>query len=632
MAIVKMKRVSLLAMHEDRDALLSELQLIGCVQLTESTPEEGTARLAEPDMRLGALRDRLARAIVTLDRYAPVKTGLFYNRPLVEMADLLDSTLPERVEIELTAIETAESELNLTRSEITKLETERLALIPWTELDVPLHVVDTAAAAIRFGGVPPSVDLDALRAQLAELDGLATIYLAGADRNARYLLTVNHKSVDEQVTAILREFAFNRTYFKDTRGTARENVDELDSRIGALRARVEELLVTLKSFTEYRQSVRLCFDQVTQLVETDSARSRLFGSERVFALSGWVPVPEIANLELILARRLCAYEFTDPEPGDAVPIKLRNNKFTDPLNMVTEMYALPQYGNTDPNPLMSVFYYLFFGLMFNDIGYGLVLVAVSLLVRYKVKRLRGTMRHLMGLMFYCGLATVLSGVLSGSFFGNAIPTVAGFFGYGVKLYKPLIDPMSDPMTVLIGGMALGVVHILFGMGVKAYLLIRDGRALDALFDVGFWWITFAGITLLALGITPWVAIAGAGGLVLTQGREKPTVAGKLVGGLGSLYNITAYASDVLSYSRIMALMMTGTVIANIVNTLGALPGIVGFVPIFIVGHVFNMGLNIIGTYVHDARLQYLEFFGKFYEDGGRAFKPLSIKPKYNDIV
>ena len=299
--------------------------------------------------------------------------------------------------------------------------------------------------------------------------------------------------------------------------------------------------------------------------------------------------------------------------------------------MVTEMYSLPDYRNVDPNPLIAPFFCIFFGMMFNDLGYGLVFIILSLIVQKKFKLTGGT-KNMIRLVLECGVTTAIFGIITGSFFGDAIPVVAKLLGKEVTI-PSLLNPLADPMSVLILSLVLGVIQILFGMGVKAYILIRDGKPLDALFDVGSWWLLFAGIAVGALRGFWWIAIAGVAALVLTQGRAKPTIPGKIVGGIASLYDITSYFSDILSYSRLMALMLAGGIVASIVNVLGSLFGsVILFIPIFVIGHVFNIGINVIGTYVHAARLQYLEFFGKFYVDGGKAFRPLDRKTKYFEII
>jgi len=302
------------------------------------------------------------------------------------------------------------------------------------------------------------------------------------------------------------------------------------------------------------------------------------------------------------------------------------------MNMVTEMYSLPAYDGIDPNGLMMPFFVLFFGIMYADLGYGLILLTLGILAKAKLN-LRGTMKHMSGLLVLCGISTAVCGFLFGSFFGDAIPVVfETFAGKQVEVWS-LVDPMQNPMAIMIGAFILGIIHMLVGMIVKAYMCVKDGHPLDALLDVGTWWLLFAVIAVLALGHGYWVAVAGIVSLVLTQGRKSPTVIGKIMGGVSSLYDIVNYVSDVLSYIRLMALLLATSVVASVVNILGTMSGsVIVFIIVFLIGHGFNMGINIIGTYVHAARLQYLEFFGKFYKDGGVAFRPLKITAKYHDIL
>jgi V/A-type H+-transporting ATPase subunit I len=275
---------------------------------------------------------------------------------------------------------------------------------------------------------------------------------------------------------------------------------------------------------------------------------------------------------------------------------------------------------------------LFYGIMMADMGYGLVMILMALIVKRKDPR--GGARNFFDLMLLCGISTFIMGIVTGGIFADAPQQFAALIGKSFALpYKPLFDPVQNTMMVLIGALALGMIHIIAGMAISFAISVRDGHPIAAIFDVGSWWVVFAGIALGALGVTWWVAIAGALMLVVSQGRAKPTIMGKITSGLGSLYNITAYFGDVLSYSRLMALMLAGSVVANVFNTIGSLTGNpVAFLVIALIGHSLNFGLNLLGCYVHDLRLQCLEFFGKFYSDGGRPFTPLSITTKYVDIV
>ncbi|MEG0765599.1 MAG: V-type ATP synthase subunit I, partial [Pseudoflavonifractor sp.] len=292
----------------------------------------------------------------------------------------------------------------------------------------------------------------------------------------------------------------------------------------------------------------------------------------------------------------------------------------------------------DPNPLIMPFFVFFFGFMFADLGYGIILMLASLFIQKKMKP-KGTMGYMMGLMFECGAASAVIGFFTGGFFSDSIKTVCTMMDWAVPNIPfltsgPLLDVTNDPLTVLIFCMAVGVVQLITGMAVNAYMLIRDGHWFDALCDVGTWWLVFAGIAVFAITGNWYVIAAGGVAIVLTQGRNGKGIFGKFSGILGSLYNnITGYFGDVLSYSRLMVMMLAGSVIGSIFNLLGSMPGnIFVFAVVFVVGHIFNMGLNVIGTYVHASRLQYLEFFGKFYKEGGKPFQPLNLNTKYVDII
>lgn len=638
MAIAKMKKIKGFAMQSDRDALLRELQLTGCLEVTEMDDEPDAREWLEgskdTETKLSEFRNILHSvdsAIKALDKYAHVKSGMFKSRSETRLSSFFDEKLPEKAMSYVSSIQEAEKELLRLYAEESKKEASKAFLELWLGLDIPLDTEDTQYAGVYFGTIPSGSDFDTFCKELRVASDRVEAICAGSDREQTGVLVIFYKEHIEQINAVLRKFGFNRVFFRDYAGTARENYDKISSELALIREEINKSLERLRELGTGRDIVKLYYDRISQQMAIEETKEKLINTDKAFAFKGWVPADKVPAVKKVFDRFGCAYELTDPEKGDNVPIKLVNNPLTAPLSMVTEMYSLPSYDGVDPNPLMMPFFTIFFGIMFNDIGYGLVLILISLIVKAKVK-LRGTMKYMMGLMTLCGITTALVGFLTGSFFGDAIPTIAGLYGKQISL-PYLFSPLEDPLMVLIGALIIGFIQIITGMAIKAYMLIRDGHFLDALFDVGSWWLLFAGIGVLAAGGTYWVALAGVAALILTQGRSKPTLIGKIIGGIASLYDITSYFGDILSYSRLMALMLAGGVVATVVNMLGALPGnIIFYLIIFLIGHVFNMGLNIVGTYVHASRLQYLEYFGKFYRDGGKPFTPLSIKTKYVDII
>ena len=511
-----------------------------------------------------------------------------------------------------------------------RLEALCCALRPWTSLDVPLDIADTASVVFEFGTIPGRTPLAAVTLALAQSAPESELLAAAGSREQHCVLFVCHRAVLGSGVDTLRRFGFAKVSFEHAGKTAAQALEEAEAELAALEREISATREAIGGFAPARGALRLAIDRLTLDAEKADAAAKLLRTGSTVLLEGWSPIDSRAALEALFGEFLCAYEFCPPEPDDDVPVRLVNNRLTEPYYMVTEMYSLPRYTNIDPNGLIMPFFSVFFGIMYADIGYGAVLAAVGFIIK-KLFRPRHTMKHMSGLAIQCGVTTMIFGLLFGSFFGDAVPVISEMLGRRIDL-RAVINPLEDPMTILIGSLVLGFAQIVFGMGVKAYILVRDRRPLDALFDVGSWWLLFAGIGVWALGGGWYVAAAGAAALLLTQGRDRPTVAGKIVGGLSSLYNITSYFGDLLSYSRLMALLLATCVIASVINTLGSMTGI--FFPIvFVAGHGFNMAINVIGTFVHSARLQYLEFFKTFYEDGGRAFRPLSVdSTKYVHVV
>ena len=636
MSIVKMKKLQLAGLSNERTSLLRKLQKLGCVEIRVTAAPEGylspvSGEPGDRDPEILRRRQKDAEnAIRYLKKYAYVKTGLFQEKELISETDFFADIHEEAtraVNNVLEAVQTLGEHQDLRST----LNVQRDSLLLWQDLPVPLETRETRSSRVFIGSIATPKTAEELEEAISAAGLEGGVRAAGRNRERQGILAVCLKSEEEGFSRILRDFGYEAAPVSSLRGTAGENIARLEAEAELAGRDVEESLAFLKECGAHRRLIKLWYDRLTLEIDAAEAQQKLLNTERAFALTGWVDEPHVPALEALLGEYCCAWELSDPTEEDTVPIRLQNNSVTRPLNMVTEMYSLPDYRNVDPNPLIAPFFCTFFGMMFNDLGYGLVFILLSLIVQKKFRLQRG-MKNMMQLMLECGVTTAIFGILTGSFFGDAITQIALLFGKDVTV-PALLRPMENPLQILIISLALGVFQILFGMGVKAYILIRDGHPWDALMDVGSWWLLFAGIAVGALGGTWLVALAGVLALLLTQGRAKPTIAGKLVGGLASLYDITSYFSDILSYSRIMALMLAGGIVASIVNILGGLFGnIFMFIPIFIIGHVFNIGINVIGTYVHAARLQYLEFFGKFYADGGKAFRPLEVKTKYFDIV
>ena len=642
MAILKMKKLRICGVSEEQTQLIRQLQLLGSVEigapcaLTDTQGVQvfcaGDGKSADALLRTSA---RLTSALETLKHYETKKGGLFAARPEKTIGELFSD------EAYAAALDTAQAVLDAQdarsrlAAEKSRLTAVRESFVPWQQLPLPLETLGTQHTRILLGTVPAQTDLEALRAKVFEAADEVQLEQISADQQSLYLLVFVHKCAAEAVGAALREAGFALTTFDGVQGTAAENIRRTDEAIAACEQQDAEKLAELTALAAQKPALQLAFDRCTQEISKAQAADRLVHSAKTICLGGWVPCEDVGKREALLSGFCCAWELTDPAPEEYpdVPVKLKNNKLTWPLNMVTEMYSLPAYDGVDPNPLMAPFFILFYGIMMADMGYGLLMILASIIITKK-SRPKGTSGQMFGLMFSCGISTFLMGALTGGFFGDFLPQLVGIIDPDTtfKALPSLFTPLDDTITILIGAMALGFVQIVTGMAISFVEKIKKGQIMDAIWEELTWWVVFAGIACMALGVTNIVLYVGLAMVVVGSGWSAKGF-GKVTAIFGSVYNhVTGYFGDILSYSRLMTLMLAGSVIASVFNTLGAIPGnVVFFLLVSVAGNGLNFALNLLSCYVHDLRLQCLEYFGKFYQDGGKPFEPLAINTKYVDI-
>ena len=600
-----MKHLRLLGMESEREALLKTMQDLECVEISHIDGSEEALKtgLAKPDDRalLNAQEESRAyrAALAALDRFAPEKKGLFRKRQGVSRASFFDEENERQARAAAEAINADMRRLGEIESERTKNEALRASLAPWLAVDAPLDSTD-GVLSLLFGTVGATVTDDALRALSDSLGGLLTWQQASSDKTLRYLLIACHKSVKEQALSALRELGFSTVSFRGLCGTAEENDKKLEAALAALESECREIERRVEGFGGNRETLLEASDRAAILLRREEAKSRLIETDKVFLLEGWLPADRCTALEKALEPFTCAVETREPAEDEypQVPVQLRNNKLTRPLNMVTEMYSLPAYGTLDPNPLMAPFFILFYGIMMADMGYGLLMMIASVIIGKKY-RPRGTSGELFSLLGLCGLSTFIVGALTGGFFGDFLTQLVAIVSPGTVFALPkLFDPLDDLTMILIGSMALGLVQIITGMAISLIEKCRRKKFLDAFFEEITWWIVFLGIALAVLKKGTAVLYLGCA-LVLLGPIVQGKGWGKLTGVFGSIYNhVTGYFGDILSYTRLMALMLAGSVIAQVFNMLAAMPGnVVAFLIISMLGNAMNFGLNLLGCYV-----------------------------------
>lgn len=645
MAIVKMKKLRVIAVRDQRDALLLALARLGCVEVHEPAgmlADEDSAALLRPERaQLTALRTEhsgMLAALRVLERYAPEKKKLLSARPVVSEAEFLDSdALAEDLSL-AARINDCDARIRRIMADEAKLAGELEALAPWLPLDIALSGAGTRTCAVALFSAVAQIEMASVKQAAEGVTEAVQLVLVSDDEQQHCFAVIALRDELNAVADALRAIGCTQVSFPGRTGTAKENTARLRQKLDELAQERASLEEQIKAQGGRAASLRLSCDRMAAAVARAEATERLSGTDSIVALEGWVPAEALSGLETLLSGFDCAWETADPAPEEypEVPVTLKNKKLTKPMTLVTEMYSLPAYDGIDPNPYMWPFFVLFYGIMMADMGYGLLMMLASVIALKKMRPKDGGTKYLLSLLGMCGVSTFIVGAMTGGFFGDLLPQMAALIDPNTTFtaLPSLFTPLSDTTMILVGSLALGVVQIFTGMIISVVHKCRTGDALGALFGEGAWWCILFGVVLLIVGLGPWLLIAGGALLTVGQFWQKKSVMGGLTGLFGEIYNgVTGYFSDILSYSRLMALMLAGSVIAMVFNTLGAMTGnVVAFVLIAMIGNALNFALNLLGCFVHDLRLQVLEFFNRFYKDGGKPYKPLNIDPEYVEMI
>lgn len=674
MSIAKMEKLAVIGLSNNKDKLISDLADLGIVEITERF-NQNTDGFSEADVPqtselnpvnqkeqeemfdevdgdpdyVSTIEGEMSRtdtALDTLKRYSKEKEPLFVTKKIINSEKLKD-LLNRRAEIEgyISSILRLNYRLHMTDEKINKMSSDLASLKPWMVYDVPLDISETKATNIELGVVPSTVNLDKIKEKLEKLELPSNISVVNSDRELIYLAVVMMREGTDDVLGILKQYGFTQLPFQGFEGRVSDNIEKITKQIDEQRDIRRELEEEVAGYGKMQKDIEFLSDYLTIERDRERIKSKMRVTKRTFNFEGWVPSHLKNRVERILDRYGCHYEYRDPLEGEEVPVMIENSPAVTPFEAVTQMYSMPDYKGFDPTKWFAIFYAMFFGIMLSDAGYGLV-ITIATFITLKKFDLEGMTKKMVKMFMYCGIATVFWGAMFGGWFGDLIPVVADvLFGKKVEIKPIWFNPIDDPTRLLIWSLGFGIVHIFLGMAINAYMLIKRGQFWDAVFDVFSWYVLIIGAIMYgALGnsnpvlgkVGLYMAIIGAAILLLTGGRKNKGF-GKVTGGLGALYGITGYVSDILSYSRLLALGLATGVIASVVNTMGSLGGrgIVSFIVLIvvgIVGHSFNMAINILGAFVHSSRLQYIEFFGKFYEDGGEEFDPFRNETKYIKIL
>ncbi len=664
MSVLPMKHMVVCAKRQDRKAILEMLQRTEAVEIISREDDENDTVFNRIDVSQSSQlfvknSAQAEKALEVLNSAAPEKSSLlsaFAGRTPITLEEY-ESNAKKRDSVmkDVNEILKLDKELTEAKADVPRITTQIEALTPWLGLTESLSFTGTKKTAAFIGTFPELISeadiAEKLAAAAPDVEAI-DVNIINSEDNITSVLISCMKSDKDKIDEALRRMNFQRPPVSDM--IPSEQLDAYDKELKAAVAKIDTTRESIASYADKRENIKFIADYFRMRAEKYEVLGTLAQSKRTFIIEGYVPEQCAGAIEQQLSQHFdVAVEMLDPESGEDVPVLLKNGPLAEPVEGVVESYSMPGEGELDPTTPVACFYYILFGMMLSDFAYGALMSIATFVLIKKLKNMERATRKTLTMFFYCGLGTMLSGVLFGSYFGDA-PTVIArtFFGQTLEIPK-LIDPLSQPMKMLVLCFAIGIIHLFAGLCINLYTALKQKRYVDAVSDSVLWMLLVAGLILFGLttdmvtgmfglskisatagNVGKVMAIIGAIGIVLMDGRESKNWFKRTLKGLYGLYNVTGYLSDLLSYSRLLALGLATSVISSVFNQMGSMVagtpivGVIFFILIFLVGHTLNLAINALGAYVHTNRLQYVEFFGKFYNGGGRKFTPFATNTKY----
>jgi len=653
MAKLTMKRIEIVALLKDRKKIVERLQRCEIVEFSDFQ-DEALAKM-NTTSHVAHLEKNINTAVEAkeiLNEYSPTKKSMLST--LNGRREMETSEFGKYVEQRETYLKICYDLINLkkviteNRAAIIRTQTLMDALKIWLDLDIPMQFKGTKYTRCFVGVVPKKRTSEDILLEIAKINPkleMIHVEVVSAYKEQSCVTIICHNEVADETSEVLRQIGF--VFSSDpTKHVPIIRMQRYENELIKYNSEIDESINKIKSYANRIDEIEFLADYSIIRKEKYIALDKIGLTKNTFIISGFIPEKYAKKCIYELETQFtAAINLTSPSENEDVPVLLENGEFSAPVESVAEMYSLPGKKDIDPCAIMAFFYYMFFGIMLSDAGYG-VLMVIGTAIALKKFNIEGSMKKTLKMFLYCGISTVFWGALFGSWFGDIVPIIyEQFLHIDAPNMALWFEPIKDPIKFLLAAFGFGIVHLFVGLGVSFKMAWDKGQKLDAILDVIPIYIFVLGVAPLcaavlvsvptaATTIGKYMAIAGVALIILTAGRKSKNVFAKLGLGLYGLYNVASgYLSDILSYSRLLALGLATGSIAGVVNLMGSMPSNLVFKGIlltivFIVGHPLNMAINLLGAYVHTNRLQFVEFFSKFYEGGGRAFHPVKFNTKY----
>lgn len=663
MAIVEMRKLGVYGTKKHRKAVLEFLQKMGAVEVdspnSENVPFEKMDTSSQR-IRFQKIADEFDYVINYLKKYDTGGSGGLLNleNKQITRQEFEDIEKKRRNYYSLAdEVLDLEKSIQESKATITRKENKIASLSPWKKLDIPLNTEKTKKTKVFIGTFPDKIsseDLYRIATEGLEEPIPVTTEILYDENQITNVCVIATNRVAEKVEENMRAHGYSKLPFLSHR-IPDKAIEKRQNDISIEKENIEKAEEKIATYAKYIEEFKIASDYYRTRSEKYRVLGTLPQSDKVFFIQGWTEASKADAIKKALEDKFGVVVEIEQDDEHA-PIKLKNNHFSEASEGVLESYGLPTHGRVDPTTVMSFFYVFFFGMMLSDAGYGILMAIVCGIVILKFPRMEKGLNKMLRLFFWCGLSTAFWGFMYGGFFGDAIDVIAHTF-CGVpadqQVLKPIwFAPLEEPMRLLIYCMLFGLIHLFAGLGMKGYEYLRQKDIVGFISDVIAWYMFITGLVLMLLPTSIFASIAGtqivfspamvtfskvltiAGVviIVLMSGRANKNWGLRIALGAYDIYGITGWLSDVLSYSRLLALGLATGVIANVINMMASMNGnIVIFIIVFILGHTLNILINLLGAYVHTNRLQYVEFFGKFYDGGGKAFEPFKIINRYIEI-